>query len=559
MAAPKWFDLYDMNSKLERIGDHSGQYKLRLEVDIGRLEDYDDEKLLAEGWAEELPRQTGSKARAVLVNDRNYTAASEIAKAIGMYFSSEELRSNYVLQDQLRQDERTDGLVERVLANEWEVVEAVSGVDEADRNRILTAVKKAMAARLERDKKEARVPLHQNGLAVFNWLCDFRQQAAQESTVPGYIAGDFAMSLMVEAQDNPDSARAQQLDALALALEDDDLTTTDRIREWMKAEVLDTKGTFTQSHPPDEYPYAAFLLNGSMAGRVPRMSDQEGRDQVLMQAVHSGMLDARSVTPIKAKLTERRTIDTLIRQLPFDVKRDNTIPSRVLADHILAGTRALDKVSEILGMRRDNLLEGQDITPLRFNSGSVNPDSESVVGSTKSVAGTNDEDEVEYSVGLSVSVQNAGAFVHELAHAMDYGNSFSDEERLNILERCGAMTHIMTQIGAAPEDFPDPKHIEYLSRPKEIWARTFVAAMVNRVRADGDRDCLSLGGVIACQLADEMSVMGENDITESFISEVQNVLTQRRENTKKVDIDIEHDAASNDEVENNISDSGPQP
>lgn len=128
------------------------------------------------------------------------------------------------------------------------------------------------------------------------------------------------------------------------------------------------------------------------------------------------------------------------------------------------------------------------------------------------------------------------ALIHEIGHAVDYGHSylpgrhaaeqkeFDTKKIKRLLQDTGILDAVNkiadpTNFGSAIDLFSRGlDYLRYLTNPREIFARAFEEAVVNRVEASGDTELQSLGGGFI-RRANYM--IKDPDVLEHFIAEVR--------------------------------------
>lgn len=112
----------------------------------------------------------------------------------------------------------------------------------------------------------------------------------------------------------------------------------------------------------------------------------------------------------------------------------------------------------------------------------------------------------EFSVGqIMYNPYNAGALVHELAHAMDFGHRaiLADDDPMStpnklqtLVVETGAQRSAQVQIDRAIENGArfSQNRLDYLLDPSEVFARTVQAVMVEYYHAKGDIELSKIGG-----------------------------------------------------------------
>lgn len=506
MASPKWFDLSGLDAKIERISAGLGVFTLRLEVPDARVADMEDTDLLDAGWVEQ---DRASSGRRVLVNHRSMTDVRSIADSLTAFFSRDEIVASRAPQDMMRQSEQMDGLVERRIIEEVDLADQVTMVQADDRERIMRSVNLAAALQQKRFSAEKGVPLDGRGLEVYQAVVsDLSSEFSEQSVADAAVT--FLSRIGARPSDDSDpSATADYSVAMGYL----------RAKDGHDAAAERNALVALREH----------VLDGAR-GRAPRlpvsaepgMGGQAARDIVLSRALSGGVLSVPMLGGVNFRLDERHTIDSVLRDLPFTPIRDNSMPTRDLANYASAVARATEFVAARLGVDPDNMIPNQLKVPLRFNIGNVAYGRDGVSGRMLSSkvegAGTVDDNGnvKRGAVTIGVSLRKPGAFVHELAHAIDMGNNLSKEVREGVLEQAGLLSRIQGEI--ASKFSADDPYAKYLSSPEEIFARVFESSMVHHAVSKGDTLLASVGGLYAVQKADHFAARGDMDATEEFLS-----------------------------------------
>lgn len=558
----KWFDLRPYDAKIERIHQGGGQHALRLELDPARAASVDQEDRLEAGWA--LEDAGGSGRRAVLFSDRVIHNGSQVQAALRTFFSDDEIKSSTVGQDRLRQDERVDGVGQRAVIDDWRLAEATAPLAPDDAHRVTEGVHRAVEVLRARTSREAGVPLGRQGHRVFDHLVDVQlghsSPPAPEGPVrartgsravgpaPGgdrtgddepsppaldpHVVAEMGASLAAvkalrEAIDQPLGARGRQLEALGRALSEGDRAGAAAVEERLRDDPELGRGAAA----------VRLVLGIGAAGQWSGRG--RPRERVVHDALKQGLLDGRAMTDIAADLSERVTLESLKGSFPFMVRHDRSIPSRVVADHLVSSRRAVEFVADQLGLPPDGLMPDQRSVPWRFASGRVTFDGGANAAVHVAVAQGMDGapanvqvDEVTGELDRGViaatsSVARPGAFVHELGHTIDFGNQVTDEERMGVLQRTGIYAIAMDRIARThPEGGPEAA---YLGDPAEIWARSMEAMVINASQRAGDARLERAGGAMSIRPHVDHAPLGDHAMTRRFAELVREIVVARRD------------------------------
>lgn len=516
MASPKWFDLSGHEAKIERIGQGRGVFVLRLELPNERLADLDDAALLDAGWVEEDQTANG---RRVLVNHRTLTDMRSIADSLTGFFSRDEIVAARASQDMMKQNEQMDGLTERRIIEEVDLAEQVSLVDVGDRDRIIRAVMGAASEQRKRIAAEKGVPLNGRGLLVYQDVverlsAEFSEQSSAEAAV------SFLAKIGRGKTDDVDPQATADYSAAERYLRAKDGQDDDAVR---KALDLLSERVIEAHHG---------TAPGQPASATPELANQPVASVVFDRAVSQGGISVPMIGGVDIRLSERRSVESILDALPFKVVRDNSMATRDLANYAAALTQATEAVAERLGLEPDDLIPDQKNVPLRFNVGNIQYGRDEVSGVMlhKGIdgAGTvNDSGDVKRgAITIAVSLRRPGSFIHELAHAIDFGNSFSKEARETILERSGLLAQIQGEI--ANHYQADNPFGQYLRAPHEIFARVFETAMVHHALQKADPTLESIGGLYAAKVAEGFAARGDFSATDDFLALISEELRTRR-------------------------------
>lgn len=515
MASPKWFDLSGLDAKIERVGLGRGVFNLRLELAAERLDGMDDADLLDAGWVEEDP----ANGRRVLVNHRTMNDMRSIADSLTPFFSRDEIIAARAPQDAMRQNERMDGLSERRIIEEVELADQVAMVTPTDRDRIMRSVMGAVVEQKKQMAAERGLPLNGRGMEVYRDLVDsVSRERSLEFAADGGVA--FLVKVSRPTTDGEDPmATAEHSTALTyLRLKD---SGNDPVAE---GAALASLRDFVLSMPRPREVASQLMANAKNSGAA--------HDLRIDAAVLGGEIPVSVVGGEDVKLSERRSIESVLRDLPFKSIRDNSMPTRDVANYATALTRATRFVADRLGLEADDLIPDQGRVPLRFNIGNVLYGKDLAAGVMRSQsvadAGQLDDDGKlkRNAVTIAVSLRTPGTFVHELGHAIDFGNNFTPEVREGLLERAGLLHRIHGEIG---EHYgQDDAYGKYLRSSAEIFARVFESAMVNHALHEGDLTLGSVGGLYAVHRTDGFAARGDHEATEEFLKGLSEELRQRR-------------------------------
>lgn len=572
MAAAKWFDLMDLNSKLERVGDGFGGYTLHLELDAMRLAEVEEADLLDLGWVVDkdtsLAPGANGEPRAKLENLRPMTRAREVGEVLSLFFSAEELKSAYVTQDTMRQAERLDGLQERVRIGSAELAEVIEDVSPEFQSRIRAAVERSIAQVEQRRAKAAYIPFSGQGRAIYDLLTP----ALTEATgAPEDVAARFVLDEMANAAKEAGALR-EHLDNMAQAIGQQDAGQLQAEGEWLTANLSEGLGhlvaaiqrkladrdmkPWSEENKWERVAEAIWGWNGTAlveaaeAGRV--------RDLVFEAIWEHRGLSAQSAVDVRYPLSERQTKDSIAARVPFKVKADNSIPTQVMANHLAAIERAMQFVGHQLGRRGDDVIPEQRSVPLRFTYGKLTSNG-NVKGQMQSIRVVGDDgrkegaDEAEEGrserTGLSigVSIRAPYTFLHELGHAIDHGNNLSDVERRAIIEASGALGDIEGRIEG--DHGRDSDYGVYLLSDSEVFARLFASAMQQACVEAGDPAQTSVGGWMSNTYWHPYAGTNVAGSGERFLTALRESLDARREAKKEVVVRKSPEAAPQNDYE----------
>lgn len=521
MATPKWFDLSSLDAKVERVSLGRGVFNLRLEVTPDRLEGMTDADLLDAGWVEEDYLPNG---RRLLVNHRTMTDTRSIAEALSQFFSRDEIVASRAPQDMMRQNERMDGLEERRIIEEVSLADQVTMVEPESRDRIMKAVMAAAADQRKKLNSEKGNLLDGRGMEVFHALVDHAEKAvAGPSTdlVKGHAAmlgGRFMQLYATKGVDHSGMMETALAQKYLAAKDANDVAGQSEAIAALHDSVQSGRGLNSLSQ-------INVILGEDFAKSEPR-------ERVALAAIRYNGVPIAPFGGQNVRLDERTTLESILRDLPFKTIRDNSMPTRELANYAKALSQATNYVAERLGLEPDALLPEQEKLPLRFNMGAVlyggNASGVMRHMDRSGVAGTIGEDGQmrRGALTIAVSLKTPGSFVHELAHAIDFGNALSKQTREQILEQSGLLNRIQSEIGAQYR--ADDEYGQYLRSPHEIFARVFEASMVNHALSKGDRELQGLGGQYAVKPTDHFAARGDFEATEEFLRLVTQELNARR-------------------------------
>tara|TARA_R110000737_G_scaffold127218_4_gene159782 strand:+ start:11548 stop:13209 length:1662 start_codon:yes stop_codon:yes gene_type:complete len=523
--AANWFDLKDYDAKVERVRVAAGgHYALVLNVPEDRLPGADpglsqEETLLDLGW-ELTTREDG---RITLENQRMITSTRSVMEAMQPFFSTNELTEAHRDQGRMRQGERMEGLEPRDMVSMQEVESTVAGVEPENLDRILSSVALAQKARAERLKRTGAELLDGRGWELFEALTDAaleRRPDLRETAAAIYAFGAIASAVDSKPQTvemyGTSSAIRASLDELARGISIDDAELRQRAVDRL-LNGLDMISDERRDHIERSYRDQVQRLpdTGLTRPRDVVLRDMLPREPKLTPAVMSGL-----------ELGKGDTEAAFTSQLPFKVRRDAGVPTRRLVQNMMAASMALDVISQELGIGRGELIPDQASMPLRFSAGLTQAGGQSIgdVRSTRSES-TDEDGEVKVTQAqvMSVSVASGASFVHEAGHMIHNGYDLSTKEIEGILRESGVMTVAMTELN---DRFPEGgKTFDYLSDPREIFARTFESHMVNVVRASGDIRLEALGGSQTVNPWDEASGRGDIELTRRFVDRLKDTIT----------------------------------
>lgn len=584
MAAAKWFDLLDYNSKLERVGSGHGQFSLALELDAKRIEGMEQEELLDQGWvydpaAPKIDGRAGSP-RVRLENLRPMASAGEIGSSLSAFFSSEELKASYTTQDQMRQNERMDGLQARTIISEPELLDVVKNVSVENQSRIAASVARAVEAVQQRRAKTRMVPLSGQGRAIYDLIVPALAEAAD---VPEDVAGRFLVNDMANALgstttgnfrgDAKHGALREHLENLGQALASRDEGRLVAEAEWVTANVaealslplVELRKNVTIN--PDETEQQAWertlrlrtwgldetgIEEAKEAGRL--------RDYAFEKTWEMRKLTGQIATDIRFPLSDRMTLATISARVPFKVKSDNSIDSQQMANQLAAVVQATQFVADQLSRPVDALMPDQKSIPLRFTFGNLTT-VEGVKGQQTVTTSTGDAktqneaiaaEEGNLALGrgfsIGVSMKAPYTFIHELGHLIDNVNNFSDAERRSIIEASGALPDIEGRI--VTDYGRDSDHGQYLMSEPEIFARMFAASMQQACVEAGDPAQEALGGWMTNHYWHPYAGTTVEGSAERFLGALRDTLDSRRELSRQAGRKNENDADSENEYEN---------
>lgn len=528
-ATAKWFDLSDYGSKLERKEcDDFGHYKLMLEVPAERADavvaasdnTVPSLALLDLGWDSEAPVD----GRIRLVNYAALNRKSEIVAALRPFFTEAEIEQSHVPVHSLNQGEVVEGLQARHLITQHELSRDIDGVEAADFDRISASVKRAQELQAERHKKQTHVLFDGAGRLTFNHLTD---EIMRQKNIGEAEAAFLTKRVMEGAARQPQSVHSVRLTDLARALVEgrEEVAAAGVTHVLSRIAVTDDDWSDALDDVQLDPFYRQAIESmqhteyGPLVGiRDAMLRDRSGLTPFLMDAI-----------PVPVPVEQ--AFDIYKERIPFLVVRDSSVPSKMLAQSMVAVDAALDVVAGELEVPRHALIPRQKDVPLRFSFDAVSMD-RNVRGMVKAIAsdGSNDsvdKEDARDAVMMNLSVSQGGTFIHELAHIIDNGNSLTDQERHDILAKSG-MLDLARQ--AVDKEFPQGgEYAEYLLREDEIFARSFDAHFVNVMRDQGDVTLAGIGGFHTTHGIDRAAPFGDRDKSDAFIAALKDTLSLRRE------------------------------
>lgn len=527
-ATAKWFDLADLDSKLERKdGEGFGHYRLELEVPAERLLPLIDEDgestlgrdLLDMGWMAEPVGED----RFRLTNHAPMNRKSEIVAALRPFFSEAEIDASHVSVHDLRQGEVVEGLQARQMITEAELQQDIAGVEPDDAERIAASVRRAQELIEKRMQKQTTVVFEGHGRELFD------QMTAAVERVKGWSEAEAAFAVqqqLVEAIRTPNSVHAVKLTDYARAL-----VTADSEREIERGENY-ALGKMASNAEDWEDLREAIRSNEWFQAVVGQFDPEVHGDLVSVKDVFR---DAEiSFTPevmdrVDLPIVGDEAFARLKERLPFLVIRDSSVPTRNLVQNMAAVDKALDVVAAELELPRHTIIPNQRTVPVRFSYDAVSVADQAIGYVQRGGADepTPVDAEEREALTMNLSVTKGRSFTHEFGHLVDLGNGLSKEERHAILSKSGVLADTQAAVDRLyPQGGP---MAEYLLDESEIFARTFDAHIVNVVRERGDHSLEAIGGLHTTSGFDVAAPYGDLEKSSAFMSELKDVLAVRRE------------------------------
>lgn len=541
-SSAKWFDLSEFDAKLERRSTGGlSHFKLVLEVPASRLEPLIPEDpsrsimtdLADMGW----DTKAAGADRYQLTNFAPMNRKSEIVTALRPFFSADEIEGSHVSVHSLSQGEVVEGLQARQLITATELKQDIEGVAERDFARITDSVKKAQELQAERLKRQTNVIFAGNGREVYNHLTDtimerfgweedeaavWTQRNMAIAARPNQTFGMWMTSLGHALAEKDEVAKGTWTDQVISKMMHLDGDVEDLHESMVNSTTVLTTRSIYASNPKGENPVTSV------------------RDAVLWRQYDLG---PEALDAIQSDIPVNEAFSYYKDRIPFMVVRDSSVPSRLLAQSMVAVDRALDVVSAELELPRDKLMPRQTTVPVRFSYDAVNAGGDHLGNARQIKSDDAEADSVKEddraALTMNISVMKGRSFVHELGHLIDFGNGITDEERHAILSKSGVLAEAKAAID---RQFPQGgAYAEYLLDEREIFARSFDAHMTNVVRSGGDTNLKALGGMHTTQGFDHAAPYGDLERSTAFISELKDTLALRRE--------VRHEASRKAEAE----------
>lgn len=491
----RWFDFAESNAKLERVRKGPGHHALVLEVDTENpvLENLRPEDLETYGWI----ALDVSNGRMLFENHRSILRASDVAQSLMLFFSEEHIRDAHRPVDDLIQGERVEGLKTREMATLKDFENDMSGVDPANMSRIMASIQNAQTKVQEAQRKSAAQLLEGRGIHIAETLAPF-------------VGPERAVAALIDvSRDHKNPGLEELLNDFADCGVDDRAGLADNI--------------------------SSLVSQNSIGFVARRMADFNAIDKVMTNGKGSPFDAAlgavRSVVPVLAleemKHSELST-EELESKIGMSIRRDKSLPTAQYRHALLGMAECMEAIGDALNKEPAKIVPAQDGVVLRIARKSAMAD-ERTLGVRVSVQVDADaDDEVQSVSAITVSATYGGAFAHEMGHLIEQGYNITDDERREVLETSGVRGRVFRAVRAAADDDKlTPKLADYYRSDTEIWARTFEAAILNRSLLSGDYKLQGVGGYSAGVPGDDFSPIGDNELTEKFLSEVNILLDQK--------------------------------
>lgn len=503
-----WFDLSELDAKLERVRKGPGLYVLQISLgaDDPRLSDLTAERLETHGWLPEV----GEAGDVKFINHRVILKAADVAQSLTVFFDEQQIRDAYKPLDTMSQGEVVEGLKTRDMASVADFEAEMVGVSPKDASRIISAIGSAADKFAKIQRAGVSHLFDGRGTELLAKLADEVGAATAAAALLSVTQSHRNITLEVALENvlNAPSPIPESIRDRVTALVPKPLVEhiSSEIETWRSADGIMSDGKGTQLD-------AAL---GQLRGKVPILVLEPVKDSPL-------------------------STDELEAGLGMVVRRDKSLPTSVYRHTLTSLNEALDAVADAIQQDRSRIVPEQGSVVLRVARKFAMAD-ERFLGVRRTAEVDTEGDDVQSVSAIAVSAIYGGSFVHEIGHLVESGYGITDDERREILDAVGVRGRVFRAVRQDLEsERIDDDFAAYLRSDSEIFARTFEAAIINRALQEGDETLSSVGGLTSGFRGDHYSPIGDNQLTEKFLSEVSKLIDRKLslEHAKKADTDVE--------------------
>lgn len=452
----KWYDLTNLNAKLESVRNTDGVFSLQLTlkepVSIEKLEN-----AVKNGWVAK-PNSEGK----VFNNYSSFLKLSAVKKSLEPFFNKK-LDSLIVDATDLKQGERLDAY-EPFIRNA-QASSTMTVIDSNIANIMSSEVRERIKSRILAAQKIVGLDGNNNKKLFDGNGVDFWKSLSVRF---GYEKATSVMLACIKRATGAGESFEKFYDGL------------------LNAEAGGTLPTLTDDI--DGYAIRA-VKRLSKNLEIIRNMDSQCCDEETMY--RNFTRDAQCIYSIwdTAKFENGQTFENDIKCVKYT--SDPAMPMSWKNEIFERTNLALKSVAKIMDLPIQHIFKEQ--CTIHLNKFIEN-------GSSSGMALSRYYSDFNYHV-LRISPYSSGALIHETGHMLDFQYLFAnnqDKQRQNIIDKLliktGVDKYINQVVDMIIPNYSDTK--EYLKNPLEQIARTFEMSIANELREMGDDNFLSAGGVV---------------------------------------------------------------
>ncbi|MCV9909589.1 hypothetical protein OIV19_18470 [Brucella sp. HL-2] len=466
MATSKWFDLRNVGAILERIkNDESGVFlKLTVKEPADYLEKASD--IVSAGW------QASADEPNVFINNNRMDAMSDIKASLCAFFDKDAIALNDL--SKLPGNIYVGGYERGKSASPETILSNILGLDDASQEKILKRV--VAAAALAGLNNQVKVPFDGQLLKVWDAVYD---------RYPEHATGMIVLAVQEYTEGN-----IEKFELLENAIMQDSIVGAYyKIPYELEAKIHKISAEIDNS---------IYVKGARLPQKDGMLSYKEAAKKCHLGFLHQNLSGA-PVTFLDAHIVRKRASG---EKLPdkvgnINIRYEASLPTELKwqsSQRIIAAVQAFESV---FGNGTDSVFGPHSLTIMVTKNGM--PDN--ALGLYKARAST------DISVSQVIySPYSAYALVHELAHAMDFGNrnigldasdpGSTESKFKRVIIDTHAAHQVRGFVESAIKEGADmsQQHADYLQNPSEIFARSVHAVMIDHYLAKGDSELQALGG-----------------------------------------------------------------